>query len=192
MIFEVIVNSKILERLDLSNEFWSQFNVRDTSTEKQVGLYEIESIDNPNIVTIGVNPKECFEKYREIKVSIKRLKMDTPGMHFEAYANRVMSLNDFFKQKVKKIQQNRFQIKNIEMRIQSISKSQFAGLNDKRFYFYDGIVSMPFVHHLLEKLKKEKKKETQIHLHIKEKREEYLNAKAKAVRLLSYINLIQI
>ena len=192
MIFEVIINSKILERLDLSNEFWSQFNVRDTSTEKQVGLYEIESINNPNIVTIGVNPKEYFEKYREIKVSIKRLKMDTPGMHFEAYTNRVMSLNDFIKQKVKKIRQNRFQIKNTEMRIQSISKSQFAGLNDKRFYFYDSIVSMPFVHRLLQKLRKEKKKETQIHLHIKEKREEYLNAEAKAVRLLSYINLIQI
>ena len=63
------------------------------------------------------------------------------------------------------------------MRIQSISKRQFAGLNYKRFYFYDGIVSMPLGHLLLEKLRKEKKKETHIHLHIKEKREEYLNAK---------------
>ena len=58
MIFEVMINSNIFERLDLSNEFWSQFNVRDTSTEKQVGLYETESIDNPNIVTITFNPKE--------------------------------------------------------------------------------------------------------------------------------------
>ena len=58
-------------------------------------------------------------------------------MHFEAYANTVMSLNDFTNQKVKKIQQNRFQIKNTKMRIQSISKSQFqfTGLNDKRFFF---------------------------------------------------------
>ena len=38
VIFEVMINSKIFERLDLSNEFWSQFNVRDTSTEKQVGF----------------------------------------------------------------------------------------------------------------------------------------------------------
>ena len=52
MIFEVMINSNIFERLDLSNEFWSQFNVRDTSTEKQVGLYETKSIDNPSIVTI--------------------------------------------------------------------------------------------------------------------------------------------
>ena len=67
------------------------------------------------------------------------------------------------------------------MRMQSISKSQFAALNDKRFYFYDGIVSMPFGRPLLEKLRK-KKKETNIHLHIREKRKEYLNAEAKAVR----------
>ena len=58
VISEVMINSKIFERLDLSNEFWSQFNVRDTSTEKQVGLYETESVDNPNIVTITFNPKE--------------------------------------------------------------------------------------------------------------------------------------
>ena len=64
MIFEAMISSKFFERLDLSNEFLSQFNVRDASTEKQVGLYEIESIDNPNIVTIAVNPKEYFEKYR--------------------------------------------------------------------------------------------------------------------------------
>ena len=57
MIFEVIINSKKFETLDLSNEFWSQFNVRDTSTEKQVGLYEIKIIGNPNIVTIIINPK---------------------------------------------------------------------------------------------------------------------------------------
>ena len=66
-------------------------------------------------------------------------------MHFEAYENRVISLIDFTNQKVKNIQQNKFQIKNTEMRMQSISKSRFAGLNDKRCYFYDGIVSMLLV-----------------------------------------------
>ena len=42
VIFEVMINSKIFERLELSNEFCSLFNVRDTSTEKQVGFHEIE------------------------------------------------------------------------------------------------------------------------------------------------------
>ena len=117
--FEVMINSKIFERLDLSNEFCSHFKVRNTSTEKKVGLYEIESIDNWNIVTIAVNPKEYFEKYRykSFNKKYKRLKRDTPGMHFEAYANRVMLFNDFTNQKVKKIKQNRFQIKNTEMRM---------------------------------------------------------------------------
>ena len=52
-------------------------------------------------------------KYKQHKGS----KKNTPGKQFEAYANRVMSLNDFTNQKIKKIQQIRFQIKNIEMRM---------------------------------------------------------------------------
>ena len=44
------------------------------------------------------------------------------------------------------------------MRMQSVSKSQFAGLNGKTFDIYDGIVSMPFGYPLLEKLRKEKRK----------------------------------
>ena len=84
-----MINSKTTKRLDLSNEFWSQFSVRDTSTEKQVGLYKIQRIDNPNIVTIAVNPKEYFEKYRDksFNKKHKRFKKNTPTMHFEAYAN---------------------------------------------------------------------------------------------------------
>ena len=97
VILEGMINSKIFERLDLSNEFWSQFYVRDTSTEKQVGLYEIRSIGNPNIVTITVNPKQYFEKYRDkiFNEKLKVLKRDTIGMHFEAYPDTVISLNDF-------------------------------------------------------------------------------------------------
>ena len=101
-----MVNSKIFERLDLSNEFWSQFNKCDTSTEKQVGLYEVEGIGNSNLITITVNPKEYFEKYKDknLNKNHKGLKKETSGMHSEAYANRVMTLNDFANPKVKKIQ----------------------------------------------------------------------------------------
>ena len=77
------------------------------------------------------------------------------------------------------------------MRMQNISKSQFAGLNDKRFYFYGGIVSMPFGHLLLEILRKQKKKETHIYLLIKEKKEEYLNAEAKAVRQCERLQVLR-
>ena len=61
----------------------------------------------------AVNPKEYIKKYRHKSFNKKHkgLKNDTPGMHIEAYAHRVTSLNGFTNQKVKKIQQNRFQIK---------------------------------------------------------------------------------
>ena len=44
------------------------------------------------------------------------------------------------------------------MRMVTVKKSQFAGFNDKRVYFYDGIVSLPFVHRLLEEVRKEKER----------------------------------
>ena len=69
--------------------------------------------------------------------------------------------------------------------------SQFAGLNNKRFSFYDGIISIPFGHPQLERLRKEKKKETNIQLRIKEKREEYLNAEAKAVRQCERLRVLR-
>ena len=55
--------------------------------------------------------------------------------------------------------QKRFQIIKESMKMKSINKTQFAGLNDKR-YFHDGIVSLPFGHFSLEKVRKEKKKKT--------------------------------
>ena len=44
------------------------------------------------------------------------------------------------------------------MQMKSVRKAQFAWLNDKRFYFHDGIVPMPFGHFLLEKTREEKEK----------------------------------
>ena len=69
--FKVMISSIIFERLDLSDEFWTQFSVRNLSLKKQVGLYEIESINNANIVTIPVNPKEYFEIYKDKSINKK-------------------------------------------------------------------------------------------------------------------------
>ena len=63
----------------------------------------------------------------------------------------------------KKNQQKRFQIINESMEMNTISKVQFGILNDKRFYFCDGIVSLPYVHPLLENLRKEKLKYRNTH-----------------------------
>ena len=63
IIFEVLKISKIAKRLDVSDKFWKQFDLHDISTKKVMGLYEIENLDNQNICTIAINPKEYFEKF---------------------------------------------------------------------------------------------------------------------------------
>ena len=98
--------SKIFQRLDLSDDFWKQYSVQNKAIKKQVGPYEIESIDNANIITISENPKEQFEKYRDKTGNKKHkgLKRDTPVMNFEGYCERICSLHEFCSnQKPKKI-----------------------------------------------------------------------------------------
>ena len=58
---ENAISSKILGRLDLSDDFWDQFNVQNKKLKNQVGLFEAESINTPNIITISINPKEYYE-----------------------------------------------------------------------------------------------------------------------------------
>ena len=108
IIFEVLTKSKVLNRLDLSDDFWEQFNVQNKSLKKQVGLYEVENINNTNILTIAINPKEYFEKYKDFSINKKHkgLKKNTPGMDFEAYSERLSTLHEYsFKSKPKKVKQ---------------------------------------------------------------------------------------
>ena len=72
LIFEILLLKKS-ERLDTSDEFFDQFLCRNKSTKKQVGLYEVESTDNANLVTIAVNPKEYIEIFKN-KVMNKKHK----------------------------------------------------------------------------------------------------------------------
>ena len=57
----------------------------------------MQNVDNPNICTIAVNPKECFEKFenRSINKNHKGVRKDTKIMCFEAYAARITSLKYF-------------------------------------------------------------------------------------------------
>ena len=94
-----------------------------------------------------MNPKEYYEK-------------------FENY------LNEFSKEYIKnpqKIQQRRFQIINDSMQMKGVSKVQFGKLNDKRFYFSNGITSLPYGHPSLENVRKKKQKNRLIHKKIQEK-----------------------
>ena len=59
LIFGILI-LKLAQRLDISNDFCAAFKCQNKKTKKQVGLYEVESINNPNIITLAVNPKEYF------------------------------------------------------------------------------------------------------------------------------------
>ena len=154
-----MIASKIFKRLHLSDDFWSRFNVKNKEIKKQVGLYQTESTDSANIISIAVNPKEYFEKYKDKTVYKKHkgLKRDTPGMNFEAYSQHICSLDEFCSnQKTKRIKQKHFRIIKLNTQMPCVKKTQFAGLNDKRLYFHDGIVSLPFRHFLLNKVRQRK------------------------------------
>ena len=72
---------------------------------------------------------------------------------------RLATLREYcIESKLKKIEQKSFQIINDSMQMKSVKKTQFAGLNDKRFYFHNGIVSLPFGHFLLNKVREENEK----------------------------------
>ena len=64
ILFLVFINPKVLDRFDVSQEFWQQFNVRDEKVHKQLGLLEIEHINDLCFVTIAGNPKEHIEYFK--------------------------------------------------------------------------------------------------------------------------------
>ena len=63
----------------------------------------------------------------------------------------------------KKMVQKRSQVKNTKMKMTNVSTVQFANLNDKQFYFSDGLVALPFGHPLLSDLHELRKSYPKIH-----------------------------
>ena len=192
IIFEVMKKSKKFDRLDLSDSFWEQFGIQNKKLKKKVGLFEIENINKPNVIyhikmlTITLNPKEYYERFDDHSDNKKRkgLKKYTRGMDFDSYSARLASLNKFSKEYIKmlkKIEQKRFQIINESMPMKSVSKVQFGQLNDKRFYFSNGIISLPYGHRYLENLRQEKQKYRAIHKVIQEKKYEFLKQESKSL-----------
>ena len=98
IIFEVMIESKIIDRLDLSDDFWAEFNVQNKKLKKQVGLFEIESINVPNIITIAINPKEYREEFQDFSNNKKHkgIKKGTPGMDFSAYCSKLRNISEYF------------------------------------------------------------------------------------------------
>ena len=76
-----------------------------------------------------------------------RLREGASGMKFEDYAERINLIREietFAQLPKEKEKQNRFTIKNNQMILEEIEKSKFAQINNKRYYFSDRILSLPF------------------------------------------------
>ena len=179
IIFEVMITSKNLKRLDVSDDFWAQFDVQNKKVKKQVGLFETENVDKANVITISVNPKEYLEVFEDLSINKKHkgIKKGARGMNFDAYCSKLASITEYFENQIKptqKIKQKRFQITDDAMQMKTVNKIQFWQLNDKRFYFPNGIVSLPYGHFLFTVLRKEKNQNRKIHLQIKEKKWDFM------------------
>ena len=94
VLFEFFKHSKIGPRLDVSDNFWQQFNMQNEGTRKVIGLYEVENLDDANLCTIALNPKGYFEKFKDRKINKKHkgVRRDMAGMTFESYAERIFYL----------------------------------------------------------------------------------------------------
>ena len=162
-------------------------------------IVEIESIDKPNVITITLNPKEYYERFIDHSGNKKHkgLKKSTPGMDLDSYSTRLSDLtgysNEFLTKpnNVEQIEQTRFQVINKYMQMKSVSKVQFGQLNDKRFYFSNGIISLPYGHPHLEKLRKEKHKYRDIHEVIQGKKDDFLKEKSKVIENIPRLNILK-
>ena len=70
-------------------------------------------------------------------------------MEYENYAERIKPLYDFESYRKPKADSKnvvRISVKKGEMTTHMIKKNKFLQLNDKRFYFPNGIISLPFGH----------------------------------------------
>ena len=52
-------------------QFWKIFGVYNPTLNKHVGPYKIGSINNVNIITIGINPQEPFQKFKDKLINTK-------------------------------------------------------------------------------------------------------------------------
>ena len=114
-------------------------------------------------------------------------------MNFESYASQIKDLRLDLKNKEEKLKivQKRLQVKNTEMIMTSINKVKFASLNDKRYYFSDGIVSLPFGHPSLREIIEYKKSLEEIHNVIEDEKFKILKEENKIVNSIERLRILR-
>ena len=174
-ILEEYVNDKFNQQFHKLNTSDPFYEIKLSSIKQQLNEGLAENVNKANVITISVNPKEYLEKFEDLSINKKHkgIKKGTRGMTFDAYCSKLASITEFYDNQIKptkKVEQKRFQIINDAMQMNTVSKIQFGQLNDKRFYFPNRIVSLPFGHFLFDELRKEKTQNRKIHLQIKERK----------------------
>ena len=127
-----------------------------------LGLYEVEHIDDPCYVTLAVNPKEYYEYFKSecINKKHKGIKNGSAGIEYENYTERIKPLFNFETYKKPKFDAKEvgsISVKKGEMTTHKIIKTKFLQLNDNRFYFLNGILSLPFGHLSFKEIDRYKK-----------------------------------
>ena len=189
IIFKNIVATKIYKRFDSFYEFWDIFGFRKKSIRKKLGYCEIENIDNPCLVTITVNLKEYLKVLKKLKLNKKHkgIKKGSSGMDFENFANRIKSLVNFdtFEKPFAKFQQVvQLTVDKGGMVKKTVMKTKFSQLNDNKFYFSNGVLSLPFDQQNLRELNDFKREKGQkIEKHFWEEKEELLKMEKKLLKI---------
>ena len=120
------------------------------------------------------------------------MRRDTKRMNFESYAGRIVTLRQpDDKRNKKQFAQKRLQVTNTEMKMTSVNKVQFTSLNNKRYYFSDGIVSLPYGHPLLSKIHQITKTYPKIHKVIEQEKNNLLKLENEAVAKHERIRILR-
>ena len=131
IIFEVFSKTSLVDRFDKSDDFWKKFNVHEVSNQKVLGLYEVDSIHDPCIVTLAVNPKKHSELFKSKRTNKKHkgIKKGAPCMNYENYTERIKPLYDFesfSKPKTERKNVVRFTVKKGDMTTTQVEKTKFS------------------------------------------------------------------
>ena len=76
------------------------------------------------------------------------------------------------------------------MQMKGVSKVQFGKLNNKRFYFSNGIISLPCRHLSSKNVRKEKQKNRLIHKKKQEKKYEHSKEESKVLNDNQRLNIL--
>ena len=163
---------------------------------KKCLVYEVECINDPCLVTLAVNPKEYYEYFKSENINKKHkgVKKGSSAMEYENYAERIKPLYEFdsFKKSKKDMKKVvRISVKKGEMTSHQIVKSKFSQLNDKRFYFPNSTISLPYGHQALDELDQYKKNKGQrIEDYFLKNRDELLELEKKALKRCPRLNFL--